>query len=78
MAIIIDGAKLAQEIRTEIKAEVEELIKSNRRAPGLAVIQVGDDPASTIYVRNKFKACAEVGMESLVLRWKIPSQNRKY
>ncbi len=64
MAIIIDGAKLAQKIRTEIKAEVEELIKSNQRAPGLAVIQVGDDPASTIYVRNKFKACAEVGMES--------------
>ncbi len=64
MAIIIDGAKLAQEIRTEIKNEVKKLIISNKRAPGLAVIQIGADPASTIYVRNKIKACAEAGVES--------------
>ena len=78
MAIIIDGAKLAQEIRTEIKNEVKKLIINNKEAPGLAVIQIGADPASTIYVRNKIKACAEVEWSLLVLLCKIRPLNRKY
>ncbi|MDB3971812.1 bifunctional methylenetetrahydrofolate dehydrogenase/methenyltetrahydrofolate cyclohydrolase FolD [Candidatus Thioglobus sp.] len=57
---IIDGKKIAQKLRNDIAQKVEKL----ERAPGLAVILVGDDPASTIYVRNKDNACKEVGFYS--------------
>ena len=57
---IIDGKQIAQDLRNEIKAKVSTL----DRAPGLAVILVGDDPASAVYVRNKDNACKEVGFYS--------------
>ena len=57
---IIDGKQIAQKLRNDIAKKVEKL----DRAPGLAVILVGDDPASTIYVRNKDNACKEVGFYS--------------
>lgn len=57
---IIDGKQIAQKLRNDIAQKVEKL----ERAPGLAVILVGDDPASTIYVRNKDNACKEVGFYS--------------
>ncbi|GAW94184.1 bifunctional methylenetetrahydrofolate dehydrogenase/methenyltetrahydrofolate cyclohydrolase FolD [Calderihabitans maritimus] len=66
-ANILDGKKIAQEVREEIKREVEEL-KSKGVHPGLAVILVGDDPASQVYVRNKHKACGDVGIYSEVHR----------
>ena len=66
MAQIIDGKKISAEIRTEISAEVERL-KSEGVLPGLAVIIVGENPASKVYVRNKGKACAEVGMYSEII-----------
>lgn len=66
MAQIIDGKKISAEIRTEISAEVERL-KSEGFLPGLAVIIVGENPASKVYVRNKGKACAEVGMYSEII-----------
>lgn len=62
--ILLDGKATAQSIRTELKAEVAELTQKFGRAPGLAVILVGEDPASQVYVRNKERACAEVGVAS--------------
>lgn len=60
MAELISGTTLATKIRAEIKAETEDL-KALGIIPGLAVILVGDDPASQVYVRNKTKACEELG-----------------
>jgi methylenetetrahydrofolate dehydrogenase (NADP+) / methenyltetrahydrofolate cyclohydrolase len=62
-ATLIDGKAIAQQVRTEVRAEVEGWRSNGNRAPGLATILVGDDPASAVYVANKQKACAEVGME---------------
>ncbi|AZR73521.1 bifunctional 5,10-methylene-tetrahydrofolate dehydrogenase/5,10-methylene-tetrahydrofolate cyclohydrolase [Anoxybacter fermentans] len=67
MAKIIDGKAIAQEIRKEIKERVEEL-KARGKQPGLAVVLVGNNPASQTYVRMKEKACQEVGMYSEVHR----------
>lgn len=63
MAVIIDGKAVSAAVRAEVAAEVEAL-KQKGITPGLAVIIVGDDPASRVYVNNKKKACAEVGMYS--------------
>lgn len=62
MGSIIDGKLVSEKIRAEIKAGVEALIKEKGLRPGLAVILVGEDPASQIYVRNKTKACEDVGI----------------
>ncbi len=64
MATIIDGKAVAKEVQKQIKEEVEGLERRWGMAPGLAVVLVGDDPASHIYVRNKEKACKEVGIKS--------------
>lgn len=63
MPQIIDGKKISQQIKDELKAEVTELAAKGRHAC-LAVIQVGNDPASSVYVNNKKKACAYIGIES--------------
>ncbi len=63
MAIKIDGKAIAAAVRQEVRAEVEELTRQGN-TPGLAVIVVGDDPASRVYVNNKKKACAEAGIRS--------------
>ncbi len=63
-AQIIDGKALAREIRGDIARRVAERIRDKRRAPGLAVVLVGSDPASKIYVRNKRAACKQVGFVS--------------
>lgn len=62
-AVILDGKKLAAKIRSEIKADTEKLISRGVK-PGLAVVLVGEDPASKVYVRNKKLACEEVGFLS--------------
>ena len=62
MATVIDGKALAQKIRNNLKIDCEEL-KKNGITPKLAVILVGDDSASKVYVRNKNKACEDVGIE---------------
>ncbi len=62
MTEIIDGKELAKKVRKELKKEVEEL-KEKGVNPKLAVIMVGNDPGSTVYVRNKSKACEKVGIE---------------
>ena len=64
MAHLIDGKAIAAEIRREIALETEEFKKANGYAPGLAVVIVGEDPASRVYVRNKHRACEEVGFYS--------------
>lgn len=62
MAVIIDGKELAKKIRANLKIECEELKKKNINSK-LAVIMVGEDPASKVYVRNKSKACEDVGIK---------------
>ncbi|MBF0383534.1 MAG: bifunctional methylenetetrahydrofolate dehydrogenase/methenyltetrahydrofolate cyclohydrolase FolD [Magnetococcales bacterium] len=64
MARIIDGKKIALSIRQELKNDVAELEQQKQVVPGLAVVLVGLDPASQVYVRMKKKACAEVGITS--------------
>lgn len=64
MAAIIDGKKISQEIKDELKEKVAAL-KAQGKQAALAVIQVGNDPASCVYVNNKKKACAYIGIESL-------------
>ena len=67
-ATLIDGKKLAVETRTQIAAGVAELKAEKGITPGLAVILVGDNPASVSYVTAKEKACAEAGMLSHEIR----------
>ncbi len=66
-AQIIDGKKVAREIKAELKEKVETL-KQNGITPGLAAVLVGDDPASQTYVRSKAKACEKIGLYSEVIR----------
>lgn len=63
MAIIIDGKKVSAQVKEQVRIETEELVKKGIK-PGLAVIIVGDDPASRVYVNNKKKACEKVGFLS--------------
>ena len=67
VAELIDGKRIAAEIRQEVKGEVDEL-KGRGVTPGLAVVLVGDNPASAVYVRMKAKACEEAGIYSRVIR----------
>lgn len=64
MAKLIDGKKISQEIKDELKEKVA-VLKAAGKTGALAVIQVGEDPASSVYVRNKKNACAYIGIESL-------------
>ncbi|MGB7293269.1 MAG: bifunctional 5,10-methylenetetrahydrofolate dehydrogenase/5,10-methenyltetrahydrofolate cyclohydrolase, partial [Thermodesulfobacteriota bacterium] len=64
MAELIDGKKVSQHIREEVAREVEKLKNETGTTPGLAAVLVGDNPASEIYVRNKRKACEQVGIYS--------------
>lgn len=71
MAGIIDGKKISQEIKDEVKEKVEQLSKKGIQ-PCLAVILVGDDPASQVYVRNKKRACEYCGIKSL--NYELPEE----
>lgn len=66
-AKIIDGLKLAHQIREKLRARVDHLAQAGSR-PGLAVLLIGDEAASAVYVRNKERACDEVGIRSCVVR----------
>lgn len=63
-AKIIDGKATAERIRAEVKTAVEIRQAEGKPVPGLATVLVGENPASKVYVRNKQKACAEVGIQS--------------
>lgn len=64
-ARIIDGKAIAQEVRAEVRRSVEGMVGRGLRRPGLAVLMVGDNPASRVYVRNKRRACEECGIVSV-------------
>ncbi|PSB01685.1 bifunctional methylenetetrahydrofolate dehydrogenase/methenyltetrahydrofolate cyclohydrolase FolD [Merismopedia glauca] len=64
-AKILDGKALAEQIQTQLRQEIEQLQPQIGRPPGLAVVMVGDNPASAAYVRNKERSCAHVGIASL-------------
>lgn len=75
-ATIISGKQISEEIRKGIALEVKQLSKQNVR-PGLAVVLVGDDPASHVYVRNKEKACQDLGFYSEVHRLSAESSQEE-
>ena len=64
MITLIDGKKVSAEIKEQVASEVEQLKKEVGKIPGLAVVLVGEDPASAVYVRNKNKTCEKVGFQS--------------
>ena len=70
---IIDGKAVASKTRDNIREDVARLVEKTGKQIGLAVILVGDDPASQVYVRNKIKACEEVGLKSLLC--KLPADS---
>jgi methylenetetrahydrofolate dehydrogenase (NADP+)/methenyltetrahydrofolate cyclohydrolase len=74
-AEILDGRHIASELARKIRDEVSALRKYHRRVPGLAVVLVGDDPASAVYVRNKTLQCEETGIRSFVHR--LPADVRE-
>ncbi len=67
--ILLDGKKLADELKSEIKAEVENLISAGKKQPHLAAIIVGNDGGSLTYVGHKVKACEQVGFKSTLLHF---------
>lgn len=67
-AQILDGKESARQLREDIRREVEQLVAAGWPQPTLAAVLVGDDPASQVYVRNKERACEQVGMASQLIR----------
>src|SRR5476651_1987186 len=63
-AQLIDGKKIAAQLKAEIREKIDAKLAMGAKQPGLAVILVGEDAASTIYVRNKREACEQVGIKS--------------
>jgi methylenetetrahydrofolate dehydrogenase (NADP+)/methenyltetrahydrofolate cyclohydrolase len=68
-AVIIDGVAIARKVRADILERARKLREQHNLVPGLAVVIVGNDPASAVYVRNKVRACADVGINSDVTRF---------
>jgi len=67
--MILDGKQIAKTIREELRAQIETLRAQGKRVPKLAIVIVGNNPASETYVNNKLKACAEVGIEAVKLAY---------
>ena len=76
MAAIIDGRAVARELDEKTKAEVDALVAAGKPRPGLAVILIGHDPASEVYVRRKIKACEKVGLRSFEHR--LPTETTQH
>ena len=68
--VILDGKKVSEEIKNDIKAFVDKLVSNNKRPPHLAAILVGDDGASLTYISSKIKSCEQVGFKSSLFRFK--------
>ena len=76
MATILDGKKVSQIYRERFKEEIESYLSRGLRRPSLAVVLVGNDPASQVYVNNKRKACQKVGINSSFTTFRrIPPRN---
>ena len=67
-AQILDGKSISAQIRSKVKQQVDELLAQDQRPPGLAVVLVGENPASEVYVRNKRNACEQVGFKSELIQ----------
>ena len=67
--MILDGKQIAKTIREELRAQIESLRAQGKRVPKLAIVIVGNNPASETYVNNKLKACAEVGIEAVKIAY---------
>ena len=76
-ATIIDGKAIGQEIRGTLAIEVKEFTSQTSVVPHLAAVLVGDDPASAVYVRNKQKACDQVGMQSTLHRLPVETSQQE-
>lgn len=76
MPILIDGKIVSTQIKNELKEKTERLFQDKGIIPGLALMLVGDDPASKIYVSSKEKACAEIGFKSIVKR--VPANTPEF
>jgi len=63
-ARILDGKAIAESVLEEVKSQVDERLEAGKPAPGLAVVLVGDNPASQVYVRNKIRSCEKTGIRS--------------
>ena len=70
MSLKLDGKKLSLEIEEKLKKDIESNINITKRPPGLAVIRIGKDPASGVYVKNKERACSRVGIKSFIFHLK--------
>ena len=70
MSLKLDGKKLSLELEEKLKNYISTNEKIAERAPGLAVIRIGEDPASGVYVKNKEKACSRVGIKSFIFHLK--------
>lgn len=64
MALRLDGKQLAAQLEVRLQQQIQNGLAAAGRPPGLAVLRIGDDPASAVYVRNKKKACARIGVKS--------------
>ncbi|AJQ95853.1 bifunctional methylenetetrahydrofolate dehydrogenase/methenyltetrahydrofolate cyclohydrolase FolD [Gynuella sunshinyii] len=76
-AKIIDGKAIAQQVRQDVAQAVSDMKKKGYRAPGLAVILVGSDPASRVYVGSKRKACEEVGFKSIAYDLPVETSHKE-
>lgn len=76
-AQLMDGKAVAAKVRDELKGKIAELLESGLRPPGLAVILVGDNAASQIYVKNKIQACKKAGMESFLYQFEASVQQEE-
>ena len=70
MSLKLDGKQLSLKIEEKLKKDIESNINSTKRPPGLAVIRIGEDPASGVYVKNKERACSRVGIKSFIFHLK--------
>ena len=70
MSLKLDGKKLSLEIEERLNVYISSNKNNAKRAPGLAVIRIGEDPASGVYVNNKEKACSRVGIKSFIYHLK--------
>jgi len=77
MSIKLDGKQFSFEIQERLTKTISECLLSSKRPPSLAVIRIGDDPASGVYIANKERACEKVGIKSLVYHLKKEVSNQK-
>ena len=77
MSLKLDGKKLSLEIEEKLKKDIKSNIHSTKRPPGLAVIRIGQDPASGVYVKNKERACSRVGIKSFIFHLKGTEQQKE-